>query len=122
MNIEKILISLGLGSFFITIIDFYQTASFEFEGIIGALFLMGSGFYKLNKSKTISLGYVFGYLSAISTSNLVLGMVLATYSSPFLIAESVTIALDEVMTFNHWLAFSIGLILIFQGILSYKKN
>ena len=32
MNI-KLLISFGLGSLFITIIDFFQTASFEFEGI-----------------------------------------------------------------------------------------
>ena len=122
MNIEKILISIGLSSFLITIIDFYQTASFEFEGIITAVLLIGSGFYKLSKSKTISLGYVFGYLTATSTNSIVLGMVLATFSSPFLIAESVTVALDEVMTFHHWLCFIIGLILIIKGFVSSKKT
>ena len=122
MNIEKFLISLGLSSLFVTIIDFCQTASFEFEGMIAALFLIGSGFYKLSKSKAISLGYVLGYLTATSTNSIVLGMVLATFSSPFLIAESVTVALDEVMTFHHWLCFIIGLILVIKGFISSKKN
>jgi len=122
MNIEKMLISFGLSSLFITIIDFYQTSTFEFAGMIGALFFIGAGFNKLKKSNSISSGYVLGYLSATSINSIVLGMVLATYSSPFLVADSVTVALDEVMTLNHWLAFIIGLILILKGILSSKKN
>ena len=122
MNIEKLLISFGLSSLFITIIDFYQTSTFEFEGMIGALFFIGAGFNKLKKSNSISLGYVIGYLSATSINSIVLGMVLATYSSPFLVADSVTVALDEVMTLNHWLAFIIGLILILKGVFLSKKK
>ena len=124
MDSIKIIISFGLSSLFITIIDFCQTASFEFEGIIIALLFIGYGFYRINQSKLdgISLGYIIGYLSATSINSIVLGFLLATYSSPFLVAETVTIALDEVMTFNHWLAFSIGLILIIKGIVSSKKN
>ena len=120
MDYIKIIISFGLSSLFITIINFCQTSSFEFGGIIMALLFIGYGVYKINQSK--SLGYIIGYLLATSTNGIVLGSLLATYSSPFLIAETVTIALDEVMTFNHWLAFSIGLILIFKGIFLSKKN
>ena len=124
MDSIKIIISFGLSSLFITIIDFCQTASFEFEGIIIALLFIGYGFYRINQSKLdgISLGYIIGYLSATSINSIVLGFLLTAYSSPFLVAETVTIALDEVMTFNHWLAFSIGLILIIKGIVSSKKN
>ena len=43
MNI-KLLISVGLGSLFITIIDLFQTASFEFEGITIAVLFIGYGF------------------------------------------------------------------------------
>ena len=124
MNFERILISFGLSSLFITIIDFCQTSSFQFEGIAIAMLLIGYGFHKIkkNRSNGISSGYILGYLSATSINNIVLGMVLATYSSPFLVADSVTVALDEVMTLNHWLAFAIGLILIFKGIFSLRKG
>ena len=120
MDFIKVIISCGLSSLFITIINFYRTSSFEFGGIIIALLLIGYGVYRINQSE--SLGYIIGYLSATSINSIVLGFLLATYSSPFLIAETVTIALDEVMTFNHWLAFSIGLILIIKGIFLSKKN
>ena len=124
MNFEKKLISIGLSSFFITIIDFYQTASFEFEGIIAAVLLIGVGFHRIKKSRSngISPGYILGYLSATSINSLVLGILLASYSSPFLVADSVTVALNEVMTFNHWLCFVIGLILIIKGFVSSKKT
>ena len=124
MNYEKILISIGLSSLLVTVIDFCQTSSFEFEGITIAVLFIGYGFHKIKKSQSngISPGYVLGYLSATSINSLVLGILLATYSSPFLVADSVTVALDEVMTLNHWLAFIIGLILILKGILSSKKN
>lgn len=123
MNI-KLLISVGLGSLFITIIDLFQTASFEFEGITIAVLFIGYGFHKIKKSRSngISSGYILGYLSATSINSLVLGMLLATYSSPFLVADSVTVALNEVMTFNHWLCFIIGIILIIKGFVSAKKN
>ena len=123
MNI-KLLISVGLGSLFITIIDFFQTASFEFGGITMAVLFIGYGFHKIKKSRSngISSGYILGYLSATSINSLVLGMLLATYSSPFLVADSVTVALNEVMTFNYWLCFIIGLILIIKGFVSAKKN
>ena len=123
MNI-KLLISVGLGSLFITIIDLFQTASFEFEGITIAVLFIGYGFHKIKKSRSngISSGYILGYLSATSINSLVLGMLLATYSSPFLVADSVTVALNEVMTFNYWLCFIIGLILIIKGFVSAKKN
>ena len=124
MNYEKILISIGLSSLLVTVIDFCQTSSFEFEGITIAVLFIGYGFHKIKKyrSNGISAGYVLGYLSATSINSLVLGILLATYSSPFLVADSVTVALDEVMTFNHWLAFAIGLILILKSIFSSKKN
>ena len=85
---------------------------------------IGYGFHKIKKSRSngISSGYILGYLSATSINSLVLGMLLATYSSPFLVADSVTVALNEVMTFNHWLCFIIGLILIIKGFVSAKKN
>ena len=124
MNFEKILISIGLSSLLVTVIDFCQTSSFEFEGITVAVLFIGYGFHKIKKSRSngMSSGYVFGYLSATSLNSLVLGILLATYSSPFLVADSVTVALAEVMTFNHWLAFAIGLILILKAIFSSKKN
>ena len=124
MDFIKIIISLGLSSLFVTIIDFCQTASFEFEGIAIAILLVGYGFYKIKKSQSngISSGYIVGYLSATSINNIVLGMLLATYSSPFLVADSLTVALNEVMTFNHWLCFIIGLILMIKGLVSSKKN
>ena len=124
MNFEKILISVGLSSLLVTVIDFCQTSSFEFEGITIAVLLIGYGFYRIKKSQSnrINLGYILGYLSATSLNSLVLGILLATYSSPFLVADSVTVALAEVMTFNHWLAFAIGLILILKAIFSSKKN
>ena len=123
MNI-KLLISVGLGSLFITIIDLFQTASFEFEGITIAVLFIGYGFHKIKKSRSngISSGYILGYLSATSINSLVLGILLASYSSPFLVADSVTVALNEVMTFNHWLCFIIGIILIIKGFVSAKKN
>tara|TARA_Y100000996_G_C22225469_1_gene521333 strand:+ start:236 stop:613 length:378 start_codon:yes stop_codon:yes gene_type:complete len=124
MNYERILISSGLSSLFITIINFCKTESFEFGGVTLAFILIAAGFYKINKSQTkgVSLGYIVGYLFATSTNSIVLGMVLATFSSPFLIAESVTVALNEVMTFHHWLCFIIGVILIIKGLVSSKKN
>tara|TARA_Y100000590_G_scaffold424070_1_gene530562 strand:- start:362 stop:757 length:396 start_codon:yes stop_codon:yes gene_type:complete len=122
INFEKISISIGLSSLYVSFIDFYLTKSFEYNGLIMALIFIGLGIRKLSQSSKISSGYITGYLAATSIQNLVLGMILVSYSSPFLIADSVTIATTEIMTSTHWIAFIIGLILIARGLFTSKKT
>ena len=124
MNHLRIIISVGLSSLFVTLINLFRNASFDFGGVVIGLILIGYGFYKIHKTKTggLNFGYIVGFLSATSFNSLVLGILLATYSSPFLLADTVTIALDEVMTFTHWISFVIGLILILKGFLALHKS
>ena len=124
MNHLRIIISVGLSSLFVALINLFQNASFDFGRVVIGLILIGYGFYKIHKTKTggLNFGYIVGFLSSTSFNSLVLGILLATYSSPFLLADTVTIALNEVMTFNHWLSFIIGLILMLKGFLSLNKT
>ena len=122
MNFEKISISIGLSSLYVSFIDFYLTKSFDYDGLIMALIFIGLGIRKISQSTKLSSGYIAGYLAATSVQNLVLGMVLVSCSSPFLITDSVTIATTEIMTSTHWIAFIIGLILILRGLFTSKKT
>ena len=122
INFEKTSISIGLSSLYVSFIDFYLTKSFEYNGLIMALIFIGLGIRKLSQSTKITSGYIAGYLAATSVQNLVLGMILVSYSSPFLIADSVTISTTEIMTPTHWIGFIIGLILITRGLFTSKKT
>ena len=124
MNYLRIIVSIGLSSLFVTLINLFRSKSFDLYGIIIAVLLIGYGFYRINKTKSggLRFGYIVGFISATSFNSLVLGMILATFSSPFLLADTVTIALNEVMTFTHWISFVIGLILILKGFLALHKS
>ena len=124
MNYLRIIVSVGLSSLFVTLINCFHFKSFDLDGIIIAVLLLGYGFYKIHKKRSegLSFGYIVGFISATSFNSLVLGIILATFSSPFLLADTVTIALNEVMTFNHWLSFIIGLILMLKGFFKFYKS
>jgi len=124
MNNLRIIVSVGLSSLFITLINLFYFKKFDLDGVIIAVLLIGYGFYKIHRmrSEGLNFGYIVGFISATSLNSLVLGIILATFSSPFLLADTVTIALNEVMTFNHWLSFIIGLILMLKGFLAFYKS
>ena len=120
---DKIQLSFGISFVLITILDFLHTKTFEIEGLAFAIVFIYKPIQKIiNHKHNNRIGYISGYLLKTSMNSIVLGMILVTYSSPFLVADTVTIALNEVMTFNHWLAFFIGIVLIISGICKEKSN